>query len=223
MLAVLLPVKEFARSKHRLAGWLSSEERELLARTMFEDVWTMLRAVGAEHRLLVISSEPVVVARCREEGILCRVETEQRSHSDSVMAATAWAMSLGITSLLAVPIDTPAVTTDEISALTDLARRYAVVIVPSADGTGTNALLRTPPDAIAPRFGPGSCRLHAAQAEAKRLPHRVLAVPGLAADIDTPEDAGRFLAFVSASGRCCRTAALLEQFFEARRGVEVCS
>ena len=243
MVAALLPVKEFCRSKQRLAGFLTSQERALLARTMFEDVWDALREAErggqALERLLVVSAEPYVIARCREEGVACLEEKEARSHSDSVRLATQWAMGRGVTSLLSVPIDTPALTAPEILALLELhpgplahARgsdcRYAVVVAPSADGSGTNALLRTPPDAIAPQFGPGSCRLHVQEAETKGLLWRVSPSPGLSADIDTPEDIEAFLSteWVQASTpvlltgknacptRRCRTWALLQQWFD---------
>jgi 2-phospho-L-lactate/phosphoenolpyruvate guanylyltransferase len=210
--AVLLPVKEFRNSKQRLAEWLSSEDRALLARTMFEDVWATLRSAVAPEQIVVISSEKVVVERCRAESIPCIEESAQSSHSDSVAAATRWAMDRGTTSLLSVPIDTPGVTAEQILALAELGKDYSVVVVASADGTGTNALLRTPPDAIAPRFGPGSCELHAAQARAKGLSHLVHAVPSLEADIDTLEDAEHFLSL----GRACRTTTLLRGWLDAR-------
>ena len=237
MVAALLPVKEFCRAKQRLAGFLTSQERALLARTMFEDVWDALREAErggqallrqgsggqALERLLVVSAEPYVIARCREEGVACLEEEEARSHSDSVRLATQWAMGLGVTSLLSVPIDTPALTAPEILALLELhpgplahARgsdcRYAVVVAPSADGSGTNALLRTPPDAIAPQFGPDSCRLHVQEAETKGLLWRVFPSPGLSADIDTPEDIEAFLS----TERRCRTWALLQHWVGSR-------
>ena len=220
---VLLPVKEYRNSKQRLAEWLSPEDRALLARTMFEDVWTTLRSAVAPEQIIVISSEKVAVERCRAESIQCIEEPAPSSHSDSVAAATRWAMDRGVTSLLSVPIDTPGVAAEEILALAELGKDYSVVVVASADGTGTNALLRTPPDAIAPRFGPGSCELHAAQARARGLSYLVHPVPSFAADIDTPEDAENFLLL----DRPCRTASLLRQWFdtrrELRRGVAVCS
>jgi 2-phospho-L-lactate guanylyltransferase len=221
--ALLLPVKEFARSKQRLAGWLTPQERASLAAAMFEDIWETLRTSCRPYPLFVISSEPSVIARCRAEAVPCRVETEQRSHSESVREATCWVMSLGVSSLLSVPIDTPAVTAEEIVTLSDLTSRYAVVVVPSADGTGTNALLRTPPDAIAPQFGPGSRELYVEQARSKGLSHLVHRVAGLAADIDTPEDVERFLALAHSAKLPSRTAKLLRQWTEARRGVAVCS
>src|SRR5262245_14184082 len=74
MLAVLLPVKKFSESKKRLMGCLSPEERQLLARTMFDDVWrTLLQTIvprGPIQRLLVVTGEPYVIARCRAEGVL---------------------------------------------------------------------------------------------------------------------------------------------------------
>lgn len=219
VIAALLPVKLFSHSKQRLAGWLSPQEREVLARTMFEDVWATLRTVPNLDDLLVISAEPHVLARCRQEKVRCLEEAEQRSHSESVAEATRWAMSLGASSLLSVAIDTPGVARDELSALVELAPYDSVVVVPSSDGSGTNALLRTPPDAIAPHFGPGSCRLHVREAQLAGLSHCVHPTPGLAADIDTPEDMERFLTL----DRPCRTTSLVRQFLATRRGVSVCS
>ena len=68
-----------------------------------------------------------------------------------------------------------------------------MIIVPSSDGTGTNALVRTPPDAIASCFGPGSFRAHLDQARQRGVPAKVLRPAGLLFDIDTPEDVDELL------------------------------
>jgi 2-phospho-L-lactate guanylyltransferase len=212
MIAVLLPVKIFSQSKQRLAGFLSARERELLARTMFDDVWETLRARLGFDELLVASAEPYVLARCREEQVRCLVEAEQKGHSQAVREATAWAMTLGAETLLSIPIDAPGVTAEEIAALIGAGRRCDVVIVPSRDGSGTNALLRTPPDAIDPLFGRQSFALHAQEARARKRSCRIECVPGLAADIDTPEDMEHFVAL----GRHCRTAGMVRELLEER-------
>jgi 2-phospho-L-lactate/phosphoenolpyruvate guanylyltransferase len=63
-----------------------------------------------------------------------------------------------------------------------------VVVVPDRHGTGTNALLLTPPDAIAPAFGPDSCARHIGLAQAAGAAVRVERLPSLLLDIDTGED-----------------------------------
>ena len=217
MIAVLLPVKTFSSSKQRLAGFLTASQRELLARTMFEDVFAALRKAQEMKqgldRLLVVSAEPHVLSRCRQEGVAVLEEQEQISHNDSVKLGTRWASRLGATSLLSVPIDTPAITPREIFSMLRSSRNFQVVVVPSADSRGTNALLRTPPDVIAPRFGPGSCRLHAEAAAAKGVSCAVFVAKGLTSDIDKPEDLSEFLSLKSP----CRTTELVRQFLQAGR------
>lgn len=225
VIAALLPVKEFSRSKDRLSGYLSPEERARLARTMFEDVWDVLREATTKRdgleRLLVVTAEPYVVARCQRDGVPCLEEKESDTHSDSVRRATQWAMGLGVTTMLAVPIDSPGMTATEILSLARFGREHSVVLVPSVDGSGTNALVRTPPDAIEPRFGPGSCRLHIEEAEKKGLDWLVVRPPGLLTDIDTPEDVEEFLLTMRTRERSgerpVRTAELLREWFRTHR------
>ena len=121
-------------------------------------------------------------------------------------------LEMGITTLLSVAIDTPAMTGEELSQLLAFTENYQVVVVPSGDGTGTNALLRRPPDAITAHFGPGSCRRHIEDAQTNFQKNRLFAPPGLTADIDTPEEAREFLKLTARLGRDCRTARLLTEF-----------
>jgi 2-phospho-L-lactate guanylyltransferase len=166
--------------------------------------------------LIVISAEPEVLRRCAgsplERKLVCIQEDEQISHTESTRQATARAVAMGVKTLLSVPIDTPATTGEELSQLLALARDYQVVVVPSGDGTGTNALLRRPPDAITAHFGPDSCRRHIEDAQTNFQKNRLFSPPGLTADIDTPEEARAFLAIADSLGRDCRTARLLREY-----------
>jgi 2-phospho-L-lactate guanylyltransferase len=63
-----------------------------------------------------------------------------------------------------------------------------VAIVPDRHGSGTNALLITPPDALRSAFGPGSRARHEQRAAESALSSQTVTVCTLALDVDTPED-----------------------------------
>jgi 2-phospho-L-lactate guanylyltransferase len=189
----LLPVKAPVNAKQRLSGFLTPAQREALARFMFEEVLATLRAVKTLDRIAVATSDDAVAQHARHAGALVFAETEQHGHSHSADAGAQRAAELGATTVLMVPIDTPLVTAAEIASLIGAAEP-GVIVVPSADGTGTNALVHTPPGVIECRFGPGSFQKHCDQVRHKGLPLKVMRPPGLLFDIDTPEDVAELLA-----------------------------
>ncbi len=193
MIFALLPVKDPRRAKQRLAGFLPPAAREELARLMYRHVLAALLAAHGLDRVVVVTSDAQAAAEARGSGADVFLESDQVSHSASADAAARRAMALGARTVLLAPIDVPLVTTAEFEELA-ANRAAGVTIVPSADGAGTNALVRTPPDAIPARFGPGSFQAHLAEARAKGIQARVASPPGLLFDVDTPEDVRELLA-----------------------------
>lgn len=213
MIFAVLPVKSPQNAKQRLSGFLSAEQRKTLARILYRQTLASLCQAEGIDRVAVVTSDSEVAEHARRSGALVFEENEQVSHSVSADAACLRAMQLGATTVLLVPIDVPLVTPADFSRLAAAARPSLqpvsqpnsqvspqtspptkLIVVPSADGTGTNALARTPPDVIESRFGPGSCRAHLDQARAKRVHSEVLCLRGLMFDIDTPEDVAELLA-----------------------------
>ena len=83
-------------------------------------------------------------------------------------------------------------------------------MLPDRHGTGTNGLLLTPPAAIDPSFGPGSCARHVALAAAAGVSCRVEPLPSLMLDVDTGEDLAALREALSRiEGRAPRTRAVL--------------
>lgn len=68
------------------------------------------------------------------------------------------------------------------------------VLVPAADGRGTNAAFRRPADLFPLRFGNDSFKPHHAAAQATGKPCVVLNFAGIAVDVDNPEDLERLIA-----------------------------
>ena len=62
------------------------------------------------------------------------------------------------------------------------------VLVPAADGRGTNAVLRRPAGLFPLRFGNDSFKPHLAAVQVTRKPCVVLSLPGIALDVDSPAD-----------------------------------
>jgi 2-phospho-L-lactate guanylyltransferase len=197
----VLPVKSPHNAKQRLSGFLSAEHRETLARILYQQTLASLCQAEGIDRVAVATSDPEAAEHARRKGVLVFEENEQVSHSVSADAACLRAIQLGATTVLLVPIDVPLVTPGDFTRLAAAARpgpqanpQAKLIVVPSADGTGTNALARTPPDVIESRFGPGSCRAHLDQARSKSIHSEVLRLRGLMFDIDTPEDVAELLA-----------------------------
>ena len=205
MIFAILPVKSPRNAKQRLTGFLGVEERETLARKLYRQTLAALCRAEGIDRVVVATSDEEVADHARSLGVLVFEEDQQVSHSVSADAACLRAMEMGASTVLLVPIDVPTVTPADFSQLAASARP-GLIVVPSSDGTGTNALVRTPPNCIQSRFGPGSFRAHCDQAVANGLPLEVLRPPGLMFDIDTPDDVAELLAM----RRRCSVSAFLK-------------
>jgi 2-phospho-L-lactate/phosphoenolpyruvate guanylyltransferase len=193
----LLPVKSPSVAKARLAGVLGAGEREKLARLMFRATLRVLLACRGVQRVVVASSDEPVLAEAAEAGAWVIREATQNGHSDSADRAARQCAAWGATTLLMAPIDVPLLAVRDVEAALDCALQLAaprLVIVPSADGTGTNALVHTPPGVIASRFGPDSFAAHRAHAQAAGVAVEVARPPGLVFDLDTPGDVAEYLA-----------------------------
>ncbi len=160
---------------------------------LYRQTFAALRRATGIDCVVVATNDTEIAGHAHRSGALVFDEREQVSHSVSADAACLRAVTLGAKTALLVPIDVPLATPDDFSQLAAKARP-GVIIVPSADGTGTNALVRTPPDVIESRFGPGSCQAHLDQARLKNVPAEILPLHRLMFDIDTPEDIFQLLA-----------------------------
>jgi len=187
MIFAILPVKAPQNAKQRLSAVLDAAGRERLARLLYEHMLETVCAARGIDRILVVTSDPITAEQARRRDALVLAETEQVSHSRSADAAAKRAIELGAATVALLPIDVPLVTPADIETLL-APPRPALIIVPSADGSGTNALVRTPPDIIESRFGPGSFQAHLEQAQSRGIEVEVRRPPGLIFDLDTPED-----------------------------------
>src|SRR6266705_1964763 len=165
MQALLLPVKDLNNAKKRLMGVLTPEERFALARAMLADTIRAVRGVRCAEKVFVVTNYKPVMQLAKENRWEILREEQQISESDSVDAASKICEQLSVTGLLRLPLDLPLIQSSDIDELLTVeCQPPALVIVPSRDGAGTNAMLRTPPTLFPSHFGSGSFAKHLAEA-----------------------------------------------------------
>jgi 2-phospho-L-lactate guanylyltransferase len=182
----ILPVKRFERAKQRLGGTLSDGSRWALAEAMVTDVLVALRRSKAVDHVLVVTCEPRAESLALGWGADVIADPQERSHSNAATLGIRAAVERGATRVLLVPGDCPSLDPDEVDEL--LSDGPGVKVVPDRHGTGTNALVLDPPEAIAPGFGPGSCERHVDRAREEGVHWEIHHTPSLTLDVDTRED-----------------------------------
>jgi 2-phospho-L-lactate/phosphoenolpyruvate guanylyltransferase len=203
----VLPVKDFSQAKQRLRPGLDPQSREELAKAMLLDVLEALGEAAVDEIVVVSGGERV--RRIAHGYGAAAIEDRDDGHNAAAALGVRAARTVGAQRALLVPGDCPALDPVELDEL--LARPVrppSALVVPDRHGTGTNALLLTPPDALAPSFGPDSCQRHLRHARAAGIEAEVVEVASLALDIDTPEDLG---ALAGISERALRTLELLSR------------
>ena len=209
MRVIALPVKSLSKAKTRLAPILSPLERAALTLAMLEDVLDAALAIPGWDTWVVSPDEAVLeVAARRRARPVPEVKPPLAAAVRQVEIDAAEQDADALAVLLA---DIPLLTSEAL--LGALRTLGSIVLAPSADGAGTNLLLRRPPRVIGARFGRESFAKHRLAAETKGIPVSVVTHPDLTADVDTPKDVLSFLA----AGRKGRTRSSLLELQAADR------
>jgi 2-phospho-L-lactate guanylyltransferase len=188
----ILPVKGFGAAKQRLADLLGQGSREALAQAMFSDVLAALRRVKGLDAIAVVTGDPRAESAAGGARVVVIADRLQTGQSAAATLGVAHALDARFDRVLLVPGDTPLIDPLELDGMLTRASSEGLdaVIVPDRAGTGTNALLLSPPDAFEPSFGPDSLGRHVEAAERAGIRFRVEAVASLMHDVDTPDDLG---------------------------------
>ncbi len=221
MRALLLPVKDLNNAKKRLMDVLSPEERFALAAAMLADTIRAVQSVRCVEKIFVVTNYEPVMQLAEENRWEILREERQISESHSVDAASRICEQRGVTGLLRLPLDLPLIQSGDIDELLTLeCRAPALVIVPSRDGTGTNAMLRTPPTLFPSHFGNGSFARHLVEAQKADATVLVRRNARLEMDVDDEADLRALLAqnlSGTETGRWLRASGVESRFLPSMR------
>src|SRR5262249_46651941 len=140
MKALLIPIKDPTNAKTRLSSVLSPDERRQLAWAMFEDVSRAVMAARMPDRVVVVTSFAPAVQRAHTSGWEVLVEESQTSESASVDWASRLLIERGFDTVMRLPADLPLIQAADIDELLSIEIPMpGALLVPSREGTGTNA------------------------------------------------------------------------------------
>ncbi len=190
----LIPVRDFATGKSRLAPALDAPARVRLGRWMLERVLSAVGAARGVSEIAVLSDSAEVLSLARARGAR-ELFRKSAGLNEDLEVGRAWARDEKADALLVIHGDLPFLTAEEVNAFLEEGPSppREVRIARSGDG-GTNALLIRPPGAIPFLFGCGSFRRHLEAARHSGCDARVCESFGLARDIDSPADLELLLA-----------------------------
>ncbi len=185
----VIPVKETQAAKQRLAPLLSQALRQKLALAMLEDVLEAVAGVRELGGAILVTVDPAAEKLAQRYGMATLADGAHDGHTGAVNAGARYLAAHGRGTMLTLPGDLPLVTAAEIAQLIaahDPSPSFT--IAPAHDDLGSNAIVMSPPQAVPLRFGEDSYFPHLAAARAAGIEPRIVRLPGIAFDIDNPQD-----------------------------------
>lgn len=182
----IIPLKALSAAKGRLSGALDAGARRELVAWMATHVIQTCVAAPSIDDVLVVAGDDAAATVARAAGAAVLV-VEQPGLPLALGAADA--ASLAWSATMVVAADLPDLAIADLTAVTDAANgvQGAVVVVAATHDGGTGALLRRPGGIIPSAYGPGSGPRHLALARNAGVAGISVTRPGLARDLDTPE------------------------------------
>ncbi len=197
----IIPIRSLSEGKSRLAGYVSSDDRAELRRTMFEHVIATVKDAGVIDRIVVISPDPAMidlVSRDSDARVMAIKQPEGRPGLNAAIElGRELAIDLRASGMLVLFGDLPLLEPDDVRSL--VRRDAPLIIATDRHGAGTNALmLRLGSNAAAEfrfAYGTNSRQRHLDEADRLGLDPITAISAGTALDLDTIDDVERLGAY----------------------------
>lgn len=189
---VIIPIKILDQAKSRLSKWLPNEIRKQFSLAMFQDVIKTVTLSDKVQEVVVVSNDPIVSQLVETFGAILLPE-KTHGLNNTVSEAIDWCAEKGATSVLILPADIPLISVKDLDKIYCLGEKASMIITPSRDEKGTNALLLKPPKIISTFYGPLSFKKHIQEAKRFDIKFFCYRSPRIALDIDTVNDLQYFV------------------------------
>jgi 2-phospho-L-lactate/phosphoenolpyruvate guanylyltransferase len=181
----IVPQKALSHAKSRLTGALAPAARAELTLALLRHVCCTLRAVPEIEDVVVMTPDPIVSARAAAWGLYAVSDPGPGLNAalERIMQTAGRSRAV-----LIVAGDLALLRPADVAALLEAATSRRLVLAPSKEGTGTNAVVVPRGLTFRPAYGGSSLAAH--RAAARSLGYDVIEVrrPGLAFDVDNEAD-----------------------------------
>jgi len=184
----LVPQKPLVLAKSRLAEALDPPARAALTLRLLWRVCAVLRAAPGVEAVSIMTPDATVRASAAGWGMAACLDPGRDLNTALAAVIGAASRAARGPGMLIVAADLPWLEVADVAALLAPARPGVLVLAPSRDGAGTNALVCPPGVRFRPAYGGGSRARHRDRARDAGLEVVEVRRPGLACDLDTPED-----------------------------------
>jgi len=183
----ILPVKDFTTAKSRLAGVLTPDQRQALARLMAADVLRVLTQAPGVGGVVVMGQGPE--QKQLAERFACRFAPDEAGMdlSANLTRVAGQLAAEGAQTVIVVPSDLPGLAVGDVERILHDHVHGVTICRANRDG-GTNALVVSPPNAVPFQFGVDSARRHGEVGRSAGLDVHLVDDPAFQCDIDTPGD-----------------------------------
>lgn len=185
---ILIPVKNLSAAKQRLAVVLDQSARTELAQTMLHDVMAAIAGWQSHPPCALVTSDPFAKQLARQYDFEIIPDPANPGETGAIEMATEICAARGLDSTLVIPADIPLIQAVELKQIFSRAPVEGSVLVPAADGRGTNGAFRRPVNLFPLRFGNDSFKPHLVAAQATGKPCIVLQLQSIGLDVDNPAD-----------------------------------
>ncbi|MEM3072100.1 MAG: 2-phospho-L-lactate guanylyltransferase [Candidatus Bathyarchaeia archaeon] len=186
MTYVLIPLKRLDKSKTRLSSVLTLEERVELTIAMLEDVVESAVHAKGVKRVYVINNDVELARIMKAHGV--KMLRDPGKGLNNALKIWLKKFERESKSALILPADIPLIKSEDLEQVIRLGAHYDMVISPSRNMKGTNALLLKPPTLLKPLFGSNSFNRHLKAAVEVNVRLKVFKNERIGFDVDSPSD-----------------------------------
>jgi 2-phospho-L-lactate guanylyltransferase len=155
---------------------------------LLDEVIRTVSESGLIDKIIVVTNEEQVSDIIKKYDCQKIQDKEESSVNNAIKLAEKYLIENEFTHSIVLPLDVPFFYSEDIKKLLEFSSNESVIIVPSRHFDGTNALVRTPINSMAPRYDEGSHNFQIESAKNKDITISVGLIYRLMLDIDSKED-----------------------------------